>query len=104
MKFYKCPAEDYHCPYFNDANSNCYCQLFNPQEECDEFYGLNPENWEVNLNSVQKEVEKDIEDKLFDALVEYMEMPYYHVLIHRLVSNKAIDRMFSNALGIHTHD
>lgn len=36
MKKIECPVYDYECPYFKSG----YCELENPKDECDAFYGL----------------------------------------------------------------
>lgn len=47
MRYY-CPVCDYECPYCEPLeDGDCGCSLYNPLIDCDAFYGLDAEDYEI---------------------------------------------------------
>lgn len=44
-----CPMNDFECPYWEFGN---YCNLEDAPEQCDAFYGEDPEDYEVKENEL----------------------------------------------------
>ena len=46
---YYCPMNDFECPYWESGN---YCNLEDAREQCDAFYGEDPEDYEIKENEL----------------------------------------------------